>query len=672
MKQILVALLILIGSLLKAQHSEDGWTLIAHDRQLYFAPTLANGQIGITPGQHPLQVQHVIQNGVYDVYGRGQGVTNIVKGINAANIEISINEEKLSEAENSDIKRWQQFFHIKTASLKTIFDYKDLYHVEYSQIALRHLPNTFITQVKIVALKPLNKVKISNKIQSSESADVISSEFQTIKDIHLLSAKATSPTGKHILSASNALVINTQYCDTSISAEINEETHLGFTTSIPKGRCVVFTLISSFASSAESSDPYNEAKRFTLFAYLEGVDKIIAEHYKAWATLWESDIIIEGDIQAQADVRFALYNLYASIRENSEASIAPMGLSGNGYNGHIFWDSEIWMFPPLLLLQPELAKSMLDYRYNRLKQAQQKAANLGYDGAMFPWESAETGEEETPVWALTGTFEHHITADIGIAFWNYFLVTRDTTWLREKGYPVLSEVADFWVSRSVKNEQEEYEIKNVVCADEYAENVDNNAFTNGAAKVVLKAAIKTSKVLGKSTKDEWGIVADGIVLRTFENGIIKEHESYKGETIKQADVNLLTYPLGLISDPNQIQKNLTYYSERVDVGPAMTHSIYSIIANRLGNCKKAFEYFEQGYKANQRPPFGVLAECQTCNNPYFTTGAGGMLQAVMNGFGGLEITEDGIIQKESCLPKHWKSLTVKGVGLNKKTYKVEH
>ena len=328
------------------------------------------------------------------------------------------------------------------------------------------------------------------------------------------------------------------------------------------------------------------------------------------------------------------------------------------------------MYTPLLLLQPEMAKSMLDYRYNRLNMARKKALNHGYKGAMFPWESAETGEEETPVWALTGTFEHHITADIGIAFWNYFLVTRDTAWLREKGYPVIKEIADFWVSRSEENEKEEYEIKNVVCADEYAENVDNNAFTNGAAKVALHAASKASEVIGATPNPHWVEVANKLVIRTFPDGTIKEHETYKGEIIKQADVNLLTYPLGLVSEQELMQKNLYYYSQRVDVGPAMTHSIYSVIANRLGNCEKAYSYFLDGYRANQRPPFGVLAECQTCNNPYFTTGAGGMLQAVLNGFGGLEITDDGIVQIESCLPKHWKSLTIKGIGLENETFKI--
>lgn len=110
-----------------------------------------------------------------------------------------------------------------------------------------------------------------------------------------------------------------------------------------------------------------------------------------------------------------------------------MGPSGLGYNGHVFRDAELWMFPPLLALQPAMARSMLDYRFKRLAQARQNAFSHGYRGAMFPWESASEGQETTPVWALTGPFQQHITADIGWAFWKYYQVTGDLAWLRKRG-----------------------------------------------------------------------------------------------------------------------------------------------------------------------------------------------------------------------------------------------
>ncbi len=142
------------------------------------------------------------------------------------------------------------------------------------------------------------------------------------------------------------------------------------------------------------------------------------------------------------------------------------------------------------------------------------------------------------------------------------------------------------------------------------------------------------------------------------------------ENIKQADVNLLAYPLHEIAKPIDIRKDLEYYEGRVGAGPAMTHAIFTILYSRLGDGEKALRAFRNGYKPNQLPPFGVIAETAGGTNPYFATGAGGLIQGMLNGFGGLEITPKGISQVTSALPAGWKSLTITGVGPKKQTFKV--
>jgi trehalose/maltose hydrolase-like predicted phosphorylase len=291
---------------------------------------------------------------------------------------------------------------------------------------------------------------------------------------------------------------------------------------------------------------------------------------------------------------------------------------------------------------------------------------------MFPWESAETGVEETPVWALSGPFEHHITACVGIAAWNYYCVTQDKTWLREKGWHLLSATADFWASRVERNGPGRYDIKNVVAADEWAENVDNNAFTNAAAKANLQAATAAAKILGIPPNADWQLVASNIPILQFPDGVTREHASYNGEGIKQADVNLLSYPLKEITDPARIRKDLEYYSQRVpDEGtPAMTQATFTTLYARLGDADKAWHWFQDSYIPNLNPPFRVIAETKGGTNPYFATGAGGIIQSVLMGFGGLDITPAGIIQGKSKLPPNWKSLTIRGVGVERKTYVV--
>ena len=388
-------------------------------------------------------------------------------------------------------------------------------------------------------------------------------------------------------------------------------------------------------SKRDFVDPYNESERQITYAIHEGADRLMTFHCQLWNELWQGDIRIEGDDDAQRAVRFALFNLYSFGREGTGLSISPMGLSSQGYNGHIFWDTELWMYPPILLLNQGIAESMVNYRTNRLAAACKRAITHGYRGAMFPWESDDAGEESTPTFALTGPLEHHITADIAIACWNYYCVTHDLHWLRSHGYPLMKAVADFWVSRAERNEDGSYSIRSVVGADEYAIEVGKN-----------------------------------IRILSFANGVTREHATYNGEMIKQSDANLLAYPLGIITDPKIWEKDMEYYTDRIDPkdGPAMSYSVFCVQYVRMGDAKKAYEMFRRCYEPNLRAPFGVIAETATSNNPYFATGAGGLLQAVINGFCGLQITDEGIVQVPSVLPKHWKKVTVTGVGPEKKTF----
>jgi trehalose/maltose hydrolase-like predicted phosphorylase len=281
--------------------------------------------------------------------------------------------------------------------------------------------------------------------------------------------------------------------------------------------------------------------------------------------------------------------------------------------------------------------------------------------------------EETPVWALSGPFEHHITACVSLAAWSYYCVTQDKNWLKEKGWPILSATADFWASRVERNGPGHYDIKNVVASDEWAENVDNDAFTNAAARACLQNATQAAGLLGIPPDPDWMKVANNIPILKFPDGITLEFAGYGGQGIKQADVNLLAYPLHEITDPKQIRRDLEYYETRVpnEGTPAMTQAIFALLYSRLGNGEKAYHFFKDAYMPNLNPPFRVIAESKGGTNPYFATGAGGIIQSILLGFGGLEITPKGIIQIRSSLPAEWKNLTITGVGSEGKTYTVK-
>jgi trehalose/maltose hydrolase-like predicted phosphorylase len=653
------------------------WKIVADkiDPSDYYGVTVANGMIGIVSSPEPFKVKDVVLAGAYDLYGRGR-VSNFLRSFNLVNMTLDIDGDRIATKNSSNMK---QVLDMHAASFSTSFDYEDKASVAYTYYSLRHLPFTVLMDVTITAKKDIS-ITSASVMEAPDALRDVQNYYNEIDRPHvvisLLTSTAKSPTGKLLMCASNTFLFNEPHGQEPrvIHEMWDNNMHLmKFSKKIMAGEQYRFSIAGSSITSAHHDDPLNEAERLTIYAKLEGRDRLLQLHQRVWDSLWKSDILIEGDAQAQQDVHSMLYHLYSFVREGTAYSPSPMGLSGLGYNGHVFWDAELWMYPALLVLHPQLAKSMMEYRYQRLEAARRNAFVNGFKGAMYPWESAETGVEETPVWALSGPFEHHITADVAIAVWNYYAVTQDKQWLREKGYPILSATADFWTSRVERNGPGHYDIKNVVAADEWAENVDNNAFTNAAAKANLKYATQAATILGLSPDPDWMNVANNIPVLKMDNGVTQEHATYHGEGIKQADVNLLAYPLKEITEAKQVQKDLEYYETRVPAAgtPAMTQAIFALLYARLGNAGKAYQWFKESYEPNLNPPFRVIAETKGGTNPYFATGAGGILQAVMMGFGGLEITANGITQLKPVLPKQWKSLTITGVGPRKKTFVVQ-
>jgi trehalose/maltose hydrolase-like predicted phosphorylase len=675
--RILLFFLSLLAVKTAFSQNDNAWTIQAEsiNPANYYGITVANGMVGLVSSPEPMKVKDVVLNGVYDNYQRGR-VSNILKTFNHVNMDLDVNGRRIGRG---NIQDYRQELDMRYGILKTTYKIGDSIMVEHQLMSLRHLPFCAMSKVKIsvskdVTLTPMSVIEAPDHLM--DVRNVYAEIDRPHVSIPLMSSVAKSPTGKLIVAASTSFIFNEKHGEEPdvIHEDWDFNRHLmKFYKKLKAGETYEFAVVGSTISSGHSPDAFNEAERLTIFAKLEGVDRLMNRHKAAWDELWKSDIIIEGDPVAQKGVRSALYHLYSFAREGTAYSLSPMGLSGLGYNGHVFWDTELWMYPPLLALQPEMSKSLLEYRFERMDAARQNAFMHGYDGVMFPWESSADGTEDTPVWALTGPFQHHITGCIGWSFWKYYEVTKDKKWLQEKGYPLLKEVADFWVSRVERIGPGNYQINNVIGANEWQENIDNNAFTNGMAKTVLAYASLAAQELNIDPNPDWMHVAQNIPILKFSNGVTKENATYMGEVIKQADVNLLAYPLNVVHLESEIRKDLTYYEPRMAPdGPAMGNSVLATLYARLGESEKAYDLFMQSWQKNEVPPFGVLAETAGGTNPYFATGAGGMLQAVLFGFGGLQIDENGINQLKTQLPKKWKSLTITGVGVEGKTFSVKN
>lgn len=679
--------LTILSAGLNAQENE--WNRIANPGYKEYAPvTLANGIFGLTITEKAFSGNHLQLNGIFD-RNPVSGVESAIRGIDFSNLDFIVMDpavsktgeadfikgKVLSDTDVKELTNWRQEFNFREGWLKTQFNFQGI-DVEHTVFVLKNMAQTGVIKLRFTARE--------HKVFSLKNFLVIGQPYQMgevkytnqLRDrkIPLFTASAKSPDGKYVLATTTSFV----FADTTAPKLqfVNEglgRPFLGFEKELKAGESLECYLIGSMATSYNYSDPVSESARLSIYTYLKGPEKVIAQHVQSWSAFWnKTDIKIAGAPELNKDIRQMMFFINSFVRPGTDFSSACMGLGSSDFWGHkTLWDADFWIYPALLLINPEAAKSMLEYRWKRLDMARQNAASHGYKGVMFPWESGSTGEEQTPLPYLTGPFQHHVTSTVGLAFWRYFCVTQDKQWLREKGFPVLKEVAEFWLSRVEKNEHGMYEIKNVVSSDEYAINVDNDAFTNGAAKSVLLAAVNAASVLGEKAPVEWSTVANGIVLRQFSTGITREHDTYNGEIIKQASVSLCSFPLDIITDKQTILKNLEYYEPLIDYhGPNMTWSLNAGAAARAGDKEKALYYFEKGLLPYKKGPFAILSLRSYGRTSFFGTSGGGLLQTFILGFGGIHFTGKGLIQKDPILPAGWKSIEMKGIG-NSQNFKVE-
>jgi len=441
-------------------------------------------------------------------------------------------------------------------------------------------------------------------------------------------------------------------------------------------RAYTFYKFVGAVSSHQTSAPLEKARETALKAKALGYDSIFTEHAEAWHQLWETDIVVEGDPELQRLIHSMIFYLLCSLREGTDFSIPPMGLSSPGYYGHLFWDADTWMFPALLLMHPDLAKSMVLFRYRTLEAAQANARRNGYQGAMYPWESDELGQETTPQFAYQNAlYEIHVTGDVALAQWQYFLATADTQALAQYGYPVIKETADFWSSRATyTSETDRYDIRNVVSVDEGLIGVGNDAYTNTIAKKNLQIAIAASQLLGKEMNPLWEKVSQKLYIPyDAEKQYHPTYENAPPATLGSV-VPLLSYPLGLPMSDKAKRNNLENAVKRVDQhGPGVMMSVtfYPIVAAELRDSNLFEALIPKSYRPFLRPPFHVLAETPTSHSINFLTGAGGFLQQVIFGYTGLRLEEGGLTQRfEPLLPSGIRKLTLKNFTVRGRKYDI--
>jgi beta-phosphoglucomutase len=485
------------------------------------------------------------------------------------------------------------------------------------------------------------------------------------------------------------------------------------------GQEVTLEKVVTVFTSRETQTPVRAA--LDKLADLPEYPIVLAAHEAAWAKVWQvNDVVIEGDTTAQLAVRYNLFQLLSvAPRQDDRVSIPAKTLSGFAYRGHIFWDTEIFLLPCLTFTQPALARNLLTYRYHMLDGARRKAKQAGYEGAMYVWESASTGDEVTPTWVpdsagkelvriWCGEKEVHISTDIAYAIWHYWQATGDDDWMQAYGAEIVLDTAAFWGSRvEWKADQNRYEILDVIGPDEYHERVDNNAFTNCMAQWHLQTALTVLNWLRQYYPDRataletqlnltepriahWNAIIQQLwIPQDQTRGLIEQFAGFfdledidladyeprsrsmqsilgieganQRQVLKQADVLMLLYLLRgalfsqenshWLSDRQTLQANWDYYVPRTDhtYGSSLGPPVHAILACDLEQPELAYEHFMRAALVDLSDVRGNAHE------GIHAASTGGVWQAVVFGFGGIQLTAGKPIAKPQ-LPPGWKRL----------------
>jgi len=491
-----------------------------------------------------------------------------------------------------------------------------------------------------------------------------------------------------------------------------------YTIAAKAGETYSFTKYVAVAHGADREKVAEAAVARVREAMKEGFADHLAEHGREWESKWaESDVEIEGDPEGQFALRYSLYHLHIiAPTESEKVSIPARGLSGQVYKGAVFWDTEMFMLPFYLHSQPDIARNLVMYRVHTLDGARRKAAEYGYRGAFYAWESQETGDDACTLFNVTDVFTNrpmrtyfrdkqiHISADAAYGLWQYYEFTGDESALLDGGAEVILECARFFYSYSYyKEDKKRYELLDVTGPDEYHERVGNNAFTNAMVRKTLDIALAALELLetkhpqayrdligkldyaediGNLSRmrealyvpepnaetlvieqfDGYGKLED-VDLATLKSRILNKNEYLGGGSglatttriLKQADVVLMLHLLKDEYSQEIKRANWEYYEPRTEHGSSLSSCIYALVASDIGSPDWAYKYFMK------TATIDLTGESKQYVGTLYIGGThpaanGGAWMAAVLGFAGVRYGREAIGIKPA-LPHGWKSIS---------------
>ncbi|XP_048752483.2 protein-glucosylgalactosylhydroxylysine glucosidase-like isoform X2 [Ostrea edulis] len=523
------------------------------------------------------------------------------------------------------------------------------FSIEFKIFAHRAVKQLLVTTVTVknMGATTLNLGLTTSKIADTEDVEITSSTTDSIGVIR----GRTKESEYEVTGLQNVTMVHTPIPEEIVVLPFKQTTHL--------------FLLSVDLNPTIAKDSFHKGIEMFFSQTLE------SNHVNTWADLWRNGRIdITGNKTLATLAYSSLYYILSSLpleESHDFVGLSPGDLAhGSGfedYMGHVFWDQETWMYPPILLLHSKIGKAIVKTRTRTMEAAKETARMRGYKGAMYPWETALSGFDvtEIPIYFLN---EQHITGDISFGIRQYLYMTRDVQFLlQESGKELVTEIAEFWASRVLLNPSTNmYEIHGVMPPDEWNKLVNNSAFTNAVAKWSLLLPEFVGKLTNTDPDPRYKEIADRMYI-PYDKQVDyhPEFDDYAINTsVKQADVVLLGYPLMVDMSETTRKNDLHIYEAVTPSGPAMTWSMFSIGSLEIGDITEASTQFLRQL-LNVAKPFNVWTELSDGTGAVnFITGMGGFLQSLLFGYGGFRLHPDRI-DFHGRLPPSTTSFNITGV-----------
>ena len=664
---------------------------------------LGNGYLGVRAAHeedYTGQIRGMYVAGVYNKATANE-TSDLVNLPDIAGMLIEIDGKNFSMLEG-EVFSYERGLSLESGELRREFIWKHKtgtrFKFVFQRFAAKDNLHLLASKVTVTSLDKPARIKIITGINAQQTnfgrQHLIEESVMVFNEEILQGIYQTTETGIKIAIAASIMAQETS--EISFYAK-NRQLNAAIVGELVKDEPFVFEKIGTVYTSLESMNPESDGLKDLKSNSLLGYDALLERSATKWQKFWQQKGI---EIQStdefdQTAIDFALYHMEIMTPAHDERfSVGAKGLTGEGYKGHVFWDTEIFIAPFHLFTQPETAKKLLRYRYLHLQQAQEKASENGFEGALFPWESAFSGKEETPEFAAinirTGTrqkvasalSEHHIVADIAFAVVQYFQNTLDEEFMKNEGLALLKETARFWISRTVE-EGNKLSIKDVIGPDEYTEHIDNNAYTNYMAYYNVEQALYFMDQF-QDADEQFISRGKDFLNRLYlpnpnENKIIPQDDTFltkpeidlthykqtqgsqailldysrsevnEMQILKQADTVMLLYLFPDLFPKEVVMKNLHYYEEHTIHDSSLSKAIHAIVAARCGDDEVAYRFFKEACLIDLGP------NPHSSDEGIHAASLGAIWLTAMFGFANMSQAA-GRLTFNPKLPKNWSEL----------------